>query len=89
MPIKKAAIKALRQDKKRTVINNKIKSDVSALVRKVKKSISSDDTSKTADWLKQASKKIDKAVQKGVLKKNTAARKKSRLTKAVNKIIKK
>jgi len=62
MPIKKAAIKALRQDKKRTVINNKIKSDVSALVRKVKKSISSDDTSKTADWLKQASKKIDKAV---------------------------
>lgn len=83
MPIKKSAFKTLRQDKKRADHNKKIKSDMAALIRKVRKAIEKKDKTKATEWLKQAIKKIDKAVQKGVLKKNTAARNKSRLSKAV------
>jgi len=84
MPIKKAAFKTLRQDKKRAERNKKIKSDITALIRKVRKALEKKDKTKATEWLKQAVKKIDKAVQKGILKKNTAARNKSRLSKAVN-----
>jgi len=83
MPIKKSAFKALRQDKKRAEYNKKIKSDLTALIRKVNKAIEKKDRAKAQDWLKQVIKKIDKAAQKKVIKKNTAARKKSRLSKAV------
>ncbi|OGY43300.1 MAG: 30S ribosomal protein S20 [Candidatus Buchananbacteria bacterium RIFCSPHIGHO2_02_FULL_38_8] len=89
MPVKKAAFKALRQSKVRAQKNKKVKSDVVALVRKVRKSVVAKDLSKAQNWLKQVVKKIDKAVQNGVIKKNTAARQKSRLTKAVNALVRK
>ena len=86
MPVKKSAIKALRQDKKKADRNKKIKSDIIALVRKVRLAVSKKDQPKAVDLLKQAIKKIDKAAQKGILKKNTAARKKSRLHAAIKKL---
>lgn len=89
MPVKKAAFKDLRQSKKKADRNTKVKSDITALVRRVRKSIDAKDKTKATDWMKQAIKKIDKAVQNGVLKKNTAARKKSRLAIAVNALGKK
>jgi len=89
MPIKKAAIKDLRQNKKRAKRNQKTKSDITALIRKVRKTIEKKDSAKAAEWLKQAIKQIDRAAQKGILKKNTAARKKSRLSKAVKALTKK
>lgn len=88
MPIKRAAFKDLRQSKVRALRNKKVISDLDALIRRMRKLISGKDQSKAAELLKQVIKKIDKAVQKGVIKKNTAARKKSRLTKAVNPPIK-
>ena len=69
MPIKKSAIKALRQDKKRAEYNKKIKSDLVALIRKVNKAVEKKDKAKAQDWLKQVIKKIDKAAQKKVIKK--------------------
>jgi small subunit ribosomal protein S20 len=84
MPIKPAAFKALRQSKKRAAKNLKIKSDITALIRKVRKALANKDSKKMAEWLSQTIKKIDRAVQKKILKKNTAARLKSRLTKAAN-----
>lgn len=89
MPIKKSAFKALRQGKKKQDRNKKIKSDIVALIRKIRLAISGKDQSKAADLLKQVIKKIDKASQKKVLKKNTAARKKSRLSKLVATLSKK
>lgn len=83
MPVKKSAFKAIRQDKKKAARNTKAKSDIAALIKKINKSVAAKDSAKASDWLKQAVKKIDKAAQKGILKKNTAARKKSRLSKAV------
>ena len=89
MPIKKSAAKALRQSKKGTVRNSKVSSDIEALTRKARKAIAAKDQAKALEWLRQASKRIDKGVQNGVLKKNTAARKKSRLAKAVSALSKK
>jgi len=84
MPVKPAAFKDLRKSKKRAELNKKIKSDIQALTRKVRKAVSAQDADKAIDWLKQLIKKIDKAAQKKVVKKNTAARNKSRLTRTVN-----
>ncbi|OGY49472.1 MAG: 30S ribosomal protein S20 [Candidatus Buchananbacteria bacterium RIFCSPHIGHO2_02_FULL_45_11b] len=89
MPTKPAAFKAMRQGGKRADRNNKVKSDVAALIRKARLAVAAKDAAKAQDWLKQAIKKIDKAAQKGVLKKNNAARKKSRLARAVNGLLKK
>lgn len=89
MPVKKAAIKALRQSKRKAKTNLKVKSDIVALTRRVNKAILAKDEPKAKDWLKQLIKKTDKAAQNKILKKNTAARKKSRLTKAVNALGKK
>ena len=89
MPIKKSAFKDLRKNIKSRQRNKKIKSDVLALVRKVRKTIEKKDSAKAAEWLRLAIKTIDKAVQKGVIKKNTAARKKSRLSKALSGLSKK
>ena len=89
MPVKKAAIKALRQSKRKAKANLKVKSDIVALTRRVNKAILAKDESKAKDWLKQLIKKTDKAAQNKVLKKNTVARKKSRLTRAVNALGKK
>lgn len=83
MPIKKAAIKALRQNKKAGARNKKVKADLEALIRKVRKAVGKKDGAKAAEWLKQTIRKIDKAAQKGIIKKNTAARKKSRLSRLV------
>lgn len=88
MPIKKSAFKALRQAKNRAAQKQKIKSDLTALIRRVRKAIEKKDKAKASDWLLQSIKKIDKAVQQGVLKKNTAARTKSRLHQAVKALIK-
>ncbi|NUM25938.1 MAG: 30S ribosomal protein S20 [Candidatus Buchananbacteria bacterium] len=89
MPVKKAAFKALRQSKRKANINLKVKSDIIALTRRINKAILAKDEAKAKDWLKQLIKKVDKATQNKVMKKNTAGRKKSRLTKAVNALSKK
>ncbi len=83
MPIKKSAFKSLRQSKKRALKNKKIISDTQALIRKVRKTIATKDSAKAQELLKQVIKKLDKAAQKGVIKKNTVARTKSRLATAV------
>jgi len=88
MPIKKAAMKALRQSTKRASRNAKRRSDINALVRKVRQAVAGSDAAKAKDWLRQVTKKLDRAAQKGILKSNTARRKVSRLTLAVNKLLK-
>jgi small subunit ribosomal protein S20 len=89
MPVKKSALKALRQSKAHQERNKKIKSDIIALIKKVRKAVLAKDKAKASDWLKQTIKRIDKATQKGIIKKNTAARRKSRLSKLVNALGKK
>ncbi len=84
MPIKNAAFKALRKSKKHAILNKKIISDLTALSKRVRKAVSGKDEAKAKEWLKGAIKAFDKAAQKGIIKKNNAARKKSRLAKLVS-----
>ena len=85
MPVKKAAWKALRQSRKRHVVNSAAKRGLKKTVKLTKKTFVGD-RSEAATALRAALKAIDKAAQHGLMKKNTAARKKSRLTKHFNSI---
>lgn len=86
MPIKKSAAKALRQSKKRAQRNQLIKNELDFLSRKLTKALTDNKLTDAQDWAKKLAKKIDKAVQKNILEKNTAARKKSRLMKRINQL---
>jgi len=84
MPIKQAAFKALRKNLRQRQRHLKAYSDLEALIRQVRRAVTGKNRQKAQDWLKQAIKKIDRAQQRGLLKKNTAGRKKSRLSRLVN-----
>jgi small subunit ribosomal protein S20 len=83
MPQKKQAEKALRQAKKRTLHNKKITSHLSMMIKKTRRSAEAG--TPDVDMLTKTIKALDKAAQKGLVKKNTAARNKSRLTILINK----
>ncbi len=85
MPIKHAAFKSLRQNIKRREHNLAIKTNLKKVVKSVRKAVVAKDAPKSKESLTLAIKTIDRAYQKGVIKKNTAARLKSRLSVAVNK----
>lgn len=84
MPIKHAAFKALRQNIKRRQKNIAVKGAVKKSVKAVRKAVAANNKEKATEALKTAIRSLDRAAQKGVLKKNTAARLKSRLHRAVN-----
>jgi small subunit ribosomal protein S20 len=89
MPIMKSAMKALRQTKKRTERNAKVKEGIAYVRRMLRKAMEAGDAKKAQQLAKDAIKAIDKAVQNKVLKKNTGSRLKSRITKKVNALLKK
>ena len=74
-------IKRERQDKKRNAINSAKYSDMRTAIKNV---LESTDFSKAENPYKKAVSVIDKMVSKGHLKKNTAARKKSQISKHLN-----
>lgn len=84
MPIKRSAAKALRQSKKRELHNKNIKENINWLRHQFLKAVFNKDKKSAADFYFKLQKAIDRAAQKGVLKKNTASRKKSRLSKKLN-----
>ncbi len=83
MPIKNNAKKALRQAQKRAVSNKIVKEAYKTAVKNVRKAITAGEKDLT-ETARMAQKKLDKAAKKGVIKKNTAARKLSRIMKKVN-----
>lgn len=87
MPNKKSTAKALRKSIKRAARNYKVKRAIKEVIKDSKKLIEAKEKSAT-DKVKQAIKLLDKAAAKRVIKKNTAARKKSRLMKKFNSIMK-
>jgi len=86
MPIKHAGIKALRQTIKRTVANDGVRNQLTALRRAFRKALTAKDNGKLKELLTSLQKSLDKAAQKKVLTKNHASRIKSRLAKAAAKI---
>ncbi len=80
MPITKGAKKAHIQSQKKRIFNIRRKSVMSDVVKDVTKAIVAGDATKAKELLPKAYKAIDKAAKRGVIKDNTASRKKSRLT---------
>ncbi|MFA6296948.1 MAG: 30S ribosomal protein S20 [Candidatus Paceibacterota bacterium] len=86
MPITSSAKKALRSSKRKRVVNLVNKEKMNKVVKTVKKLVVSKSKDEAKKELSLAYKAIDKAAKKGVIKKNTASRKKSRLAKAIKKL---
>ena len=89
MPNTKSANKAMRNSRRRNVINTRTKSKFKAAVKETRTVSASGDIKEAMESLKKAMSALDKAVKKDVMHKNTASRKKSRLAKAIAKIEKK
>jgi small subunit ribosomal protein S20 len=86
MPITKGAEKANRQSQKKRIYNIRRKNVLSDVVKSVTKAVVAGDAAKAKELLPKAYQAIDKAAKRGVIKDNTASRKKSRLTARVKAI---
>lgn len=79
----KSQIKRNRQNLKRNQRNRSVRSEVNTRTRTALDAIN-DDAEDSEEAVRVAIQRIDKAAQKGVLHKNTAARNKSRLVRKLN-----
>lgn len=85
MPITKGAKKAHRSSLRKRTYNVRRKSTMNDAVKAIRKDIAVGNAGEAQKKLPAAYKAIDKAAKRGVIKKNTAARKKSRLSAAIKK----
>jgi small subunit ribosomal protein S20 len=79
----KSALKRIKTSAVRTARNRRIKSTVKTAIKNLQETVAKS-PEEARESLVKAQKTLDKAVSKGVLHKNNAARKKSRLAKKVN-----
>ena len=79
----KSAEKRVRQNAKRKDINRNNRSKLRTSIKKLRTAVAGHDKAGSVELLNPTISLIDKAVNKGILHKNTAARHKSRLTKHV------
>ncbi len=84
MPNIKSAIKRVNVIEKKTLRNNMIKSSYKTAVKKFEQAVEAGNLNDAKTLFVDATKKIDQACTKGVIVKNTAARKKSNLAKKLN-----
>ena len=84
MPNIKSAIKRTKIIEKKTLQNNMVKSAYKTAVKNFEAAVAEGDKAKAEETFKVAVKKVDQACTKGVLKANTASRKKSSLSKKLN-----
>jgi small subunit ribosomal protein S20 len=85
MPITKGAKKALRASKRKHIFNLRRKEAMKSAVKNFKKLILEKKKTEAQKLVPEIYKAIDKAAKRGVIKKNTASRKKSRLIKLLTK----
>ena len=81
MPNIKSAKKRVKIIEKKTLRNNMIKSAYKTTIKKFEQAVESKNLDEAKTLFSEATKKIDQACSKGVIVKNTAARKKSALSK--------
>ena len=84
MPNIKSAIKRVSVIEKKTLQNNMIKSAYKTAIKAFEAAVEAGDKAKAEEPYKFAVKKVDQACTKGVIKANTASRKKSSLSKKLN-----
>jgi small subunit ribosomal protein S20 len=81
MPITKSAKKALKGSLVKKAMNDRNKKNIKETVKKIEKFLKEKNKIEAKKLLPVAYSVIDKAAKRGVIKKNTASRKKSRLSK--------
>jgi small subunit ribosomal protein S20 len=81
-----SAEKRQRQNEKRRLNNKSAKTAIRTAAKKVVVASEKKDTAVAKEALREMIKRIDSAARKGIVKKNTAARKKSRMQKLVNRL---
>lgn len=86
MPNIKSAIKRVSVIKKKTEMNNMIKTGYRTVVKKFEQAVEDKNVEEATKLLVEATKKIDQACTKGIITKNTASRKKSKMAKKLNAI---
>ena len=86
MPNIKSAKKRVKTDAKKRIQNRNDFSSMKTAVKKAKFEINNNNKEEVVSKIKEANKKIDKALKAGLIKKNKAARDKSKLMKSANKI---
>ena len=84
MPNKKSAERRMRSSARRQEVNQSVKSRLKTLHKKVVVSLEEKNEENAKSALRSATSALDKAVKRGVIHPNTAARKKSRLATKVN-----
>ena len=84
MPNIKSAIKRVSIIEKKTMQNNMVKSAYKTAVKKFEQAVEAGNKEEATKLFSTATKKVDQACTKGVIVKNTAARKKSNMAKKLN-----
>ena len=84
MPNIKSAIKRVSVIEKKTLRNNMVKSGYRTAVKKFEQAVEAGNKEEATKLFSDATKKLDQACTKGVIVKNTAARKKSNMAKKLN-----
>ncbi|MBP6975645.1 MAG: 30S ribosomal protein S20 [Candidatus Moranbacteria bacterium] len=87
MPIKKNAIKYMRVTARKTEKNKIAKGVVKSAIKKTREAVTAGRLDDAQRFYKEAQKALDKAAEKNIIKKNTAANKKSRLNAFVKKAV--
>jgi len=77
----KSQIKRNRQNEARRLRNKAVKSSLKTAIRRFNEAVQSGDQEAASATLREASRKLDKAVSKGVIHKNQAANRKSAISK--------
>lgn len=85
MPITKSAKKALRQNKRRAAKNVVYKNKMKGLIKEIRALALNKKTEEAKKLLPQVYKILDKSAKENIIKKNTASRKKSRLSRMIDK----
>jgi small subunit ribosomal protein S20 len=83
MPITTSAKKALRGSKKKRVFNLRRKNEMQSVIKEYKKLVAAKKTDEAQKLIPKLQQAIDKAEKRGIIKKNNASRKKSRLLKTI------
>lgn len=89
MAHKKAALKSLRQTKKRTELNTAVKKTIGFFKKQATRALEKKEAGQAQEWYKKLQKTVDKAARRNIIKKNTASRKKSRLVQKINSLLEK
>lgn len=83
----KSSKKDIRRTKTRTVHNDRLRNRIRRAEKSFQEAVQAKDSKKAKESFDKVQKVVDKAAKKGVIKENTASRKKSRMAARLNKLV--